>query len=428
MHHRRLHNTTRPMLPILLRGLMLISLGWMVVFTLPAYAISLNQQTDVHIKGDAILTNQNHQETPWWDKGTGQLPYESDGFTLGNAVANLHWEGESSLLFDVNLEASTQSQYPIGITEAWLTWRPLPINGYRVRVRAGSFYPSFSLENTDVAWTSPYTQSFSFINTWFGEELKTYGTEVSMTRPGRFFQSNHSVTGVLGVYAGNDAIGTIISWRGFALHNNQTHIGERVNFAPYPSIEAGGLIEKQPAWVDPTPELDGRLGYYAGGHWQDRKGNEVRAYYYDNLADPLVLKHGQYAWHTRFTSLAGRYVINKQVHLVSQWISGRTEMGANAVVVDFDAWFALLNWQPNKDQFSFRYDQYTTQDVDGIPSDNNNGDGKAVTLAWQRPLSEHISVGLEATHLKSTQYSRESLGINAQQTATSVIGRVIYRW
>ena len=44
-------------------------------------------------------------------------------------------------------------------------------------VKAGAFFPTISLENDDLGWTSPYTLTPSAINSWIGEELRTIGSE-----------------------------------------------------------------------------------------------------------------------------------------------------------------------------------------------------------------------------------------------------------
>src|SRR6185437_6111030 len=43
--------------------------------------------------------------------------------------------------------------------------------------KAGAFFPTISLENDDLGWTSPYTLTPSAINSWIGEELRTIGSE-----------------------------------------------------------------------------------------------------------------------------------------------------------------------------------------------------------------------------------------------------------
>jgi hypothetical protein len=41
-------------------------------------------------------------------------------------------------------------QHPLGVTEAYLEYRPYPIDGWRTRVRIGAYYPPVSLEDYGV--------------------------------------------------------------------------------------------------------------------------------------------------------------------------------------------------------------------------------------------------------------------------------------
>ena len=45
----------------------------------------------------------------------------------------------------------------------------------RWRVRAGQFFLPTSRENTDPLWTSPYTITWSALNTWMGQEVRPIG-------------------------------------------------------------------------------------------------------------------------------------------------------------------------------------------------------------------------------------------------------------
>jgi hypothetical protein len=74
---------------------------------------------------------------------------------------------------------------PLDLTEAYLQFRPYPLNGYRFRLKAGAFHAPISLENRAAGWESPYTLSYSAINTWLGEELRTIGVEGQLDWLGR---------------------------------------------------------------------------------------------------------------------------------------------------------------------------------------------------------------------------------------------------
>ncbi|MDX1678825.1 hypothetical protein, partial [Arsukibacterium sp.] len=267
----------------------------------------------------------------------------------------------------------------------------------------------------------------SAINSWVAEEIRTRGAELNISRPGRFFQSKHSWSAVIGAFQGNDPAGTLLAWRGFALHNLQTGLGEQVNFADYPSIQSGDLSLQNP-WVEPTRELDHRTGYYLGLHWEYGQRTRLRAYYYDNNGEPLLFRHQQYAWRTRFTSLAVQHIVNDNWQVVSQWLQGDTLMGPGAVNADFAAWFLLAHWQQNKLSATLRYDDFKVDDIDLTPGDNNNGQGEALLLALGYQLNSHLKLSAEYLRLNSTQLNRQQWGwqVNQQQSLSKLV--LTWRW
>lgn len=351
------------------------------------------------------VTEQMRGLRPWWQGGTGQLAAAHNGVQFGPQLLALGFDVTDHWSATVHGQWHDKPSQQFGITEAWLSYQPLPLQGYRLSGRAGWFYPSMSLENTDIAWSSPYSSSFSAINSWFAEELRARGAELSLSRPGRFFQSAHSYQLVAGVFQGNDPLGTILSWRGFAIHNYQSNIGERVRFANYPSIRSGGLAA-QPDWVQPSRELDHHVGYYAGVHWLHQDKSELRFYHYDNKADPLVFRHGQYAWRTSFRSLAWQQQLHQKLRLVAQHLNGHTQMGPKAVDLSYRSWFVLLALQSAQIQWSVRYDHFMQQDKDQYPGDDNNGKGHGWMLAAQYPLTPHLNLSVEWQKLHSMQPNR----------------------
>ncbi len=64
----------------------------------------------------------------------------------------------------------------VDLTEALLEWRPVPRSRNQQQLKIGAFYPSLSLENGDRGWQSPFTYSYSAINTWLGEEIRPFGS------------------------------------------------------------------------------------------------------------------------------------------------------------------------------------------------------------------------------------------------------------
>tara|TARA_R110002126_G_scaffold98045_14_gene228124 strand:+ start:16333 stop:17571 length:1239 start_codon:yes stop_codon:yes gene_type:complete len=382
----------------------------------------------VKAKGEFAISQTepaNLVNKTWFSGGTGQLAYPEQTFSAGPQLLSIDAATASPFSARVNAQWHARPENGFSVTEAWLSWSPLPIQGYRLRSRLGYFYPQLSLENTDTAWSSPYSSTFSAINSWVAEEVRTRGGEFSISRPGRFFQSNHNWTGVVGAFQGNDPAGTILAWRGFALHNWQTGIGERVNFANYHSIQAGDLILQNP-WVEPTRELDHRTGYYFGLHWEYGQQTRIRAYYYDNNGDPLVFSHQQYAWRTRFTSLAMQHIFNEHWQFVAQWLQGNTLMGPAAVDADFDAWFLLAHWQKDKLSATVRYDNFKVDDNDLTPADNNTGDGQAVLLALAYQLHSQFQVSVEHVWLDSDQQNRRQWGWPVKQQ--QAVSKLVFTW
>lgn len=350
-------------------------------------------------------SEQSDSLGPWWQHGTGQLAISDDRLTTGPILAAMQINTDSPWSARLHLSHQQALDAASGLTEAWLQYQPLPLDGYRLKVRAGWFYPALSLENTDLVWSSPYSSSFSAINSWFAEELRAKTLELNFSRPGRAFNSDHSWQAVLGAFRNNDPLGSLIAWRGFAVHNLQTRIGGRVDFAHYPSLRRFPL-EFQPDWVEPFAELDGHTGWYGGLHYLYRQNSELRFYHYDNRADPTVLAKGQYAWLNRFDQLAFQQQLSERWRLVSQYLDGHTEMGYDTVLIDYRAAFVLLNYQHDTWQATLRYDHWQQWDRDATAGDDNSGRGNNWTFTWQYPLSEHWSLLTEFSRMNSHQTSR----------------------
>ena len=118
-----------------------------------------------------------------------------DGTELGlyHAALNykLHWENNISLVAIGNIYADGVKDN-IGFSEAYLQYKSLPsTSGYRLKVRGGFLYPKASVTNVSTAWVSPYTLNYSAINAWLASEMRHQGLEFSITRLGKFSNSQH---------------------------------------------------------------------------------------------------------------------------------------------------------------------------------------------------------------------------------------------
>src|SRR6185503_17136168 len=129
-------------------------------------------------------------------------------------------------------------------------------------VKTGAFFPSISLENDDIGWTSPYTLTPSAINSWIGEEIRTLGTEASL-RWNAGDLGTLTATGAL--ICCNDEAGILMAERGWGMDDRPTGLFERVRM---PDATGRILHRPNPFYSGMFDEIDNRLGWYGGLTWQ----------------------------------------------------------------------------------------------------------------------------------------------------------------
>jgi len=366
---------------------------------------------DVLVEGVYVQTQQDFDWlSPWFEGGVGVLRWghvDSDKLHLSQGVVQVQQSILDELDFHLTANYAPDGEEQFGLTESYFDYRPLT-SGLKHRVKAGFFYPKFSLENTDKGWTSPYHFTYSAINSWLGEELRTLGVEYQITRSGRQHRSPHSYSFTVSAFGANDGLGSLLVWRGWALHQRQTVLGEKVNFANYFAFQNNPA--PNPTYVAPFKETDDRLGYYLGINWRYLRQTDVRLYYYDNQADPMAIEPDrQYAWRTRFTSLSFLHKFNKQWRVLGQWMGGDTGMGDlyKGVFADFSAWYLITSYQYDAHRLSARYDKFDVKDTDHNIMDPNSSDGNAVTFTWRYKYNQSWQFGLEFTQIDSTNDNRQ---------------------
>jgi hypothetical protein len=346
--------------------------------------------------------------TPWLNGGVGVVRNE-DGTQLNIDYALLEFDysfaDDWALLGTANYLPDGNRR--VGISESYFQYKPLPRN-YNHTLKVGLFYPQFSLENSDIAWTSPYGNSFSAINSWVAEELRPLGVEWQVKRAGRRYNSPHSYTFTVAAYQHNDGLGSLLAWRGWALHNRQSVFHEKIDFANY--FQFMPVENPNPTYVDISDETDGRVGYYLGGHWQYFRKTDVRLYFYDNLADPFSIeKDKQYGWRTQFWSVALQHKFSPSFRILAQVMTGNTEMGnmMKGVFSDFESWYVIANYQFKKHRLSLRYDSFFVTDDDINPFDPNASEGDSLALNWRYVLNKNVHVGAELLYVTSDNENRE---------------------
>lgn len=364
------------------------------------------------VQGDELLSYQRG--------GIGLYRYDqdNDGIVVSQALLDSRFDISTSWSAHTVVNYNQDPNHTLGFSQAYLQYQPLSRGEYKWAVKAGGFYPQMSLENPDIGWLSPYNYTNSAINSWLGEEVRTIGVEASIKRPSHARTGPHSFAGFAAMFKGNDPAGTLLAWRGFALHDRQTSFNEDVQFAPPSSFQAPQLVW-QAEHVEPFSEVDGRYGYYFGAHWDYLKKSQLRVYYYDNNGDPAAVnyKTGQYAWDTKFLSVAWLYKLTQQTRVIIQLMDGNTAMGANrGVDNDFYSHFVMLSHKLAKHRLSIRYDYFEVTDKDDWLFDPNQSDGEAITVSWRYNLNQQWQFGAEFSALKNQAGNRPTMGFSESQS------------
>ncbi|WP_440054706.1 hypothetical protein ACSLBF_00555 [Pseudoalteromonas sp. T1lg65] len=363
---------------------------------------------------------QDDDNRAWYNEGWGNTRFgkgESD-ILLNRAVLDWRVDAGSSWSVHGVTQYQPDPDDKLGFTELYLQYRTLPNNGIRWSARVGGFYPKFSIENPDIGWSSPYTYHYSAINAWMGEEVRAFGGEVNLEKPKTRRSRGQGWKTSLGVFKGNDPAGTLLAWRGFAIHDRQTVFNERIAFAGIAALNAPQLAN-QAQFDEPFTEVDGRFGYYLGYHRQVSVRQEFNVYWYDNNGDPAAVnyKTGQYAWDSKFLSVAWRYKLTPETQLLVQGLSGNTAMGPRrGVDNDFHSWFALLSHRWQQFRFSARVEQFKVIDKDTWQFDPNQSDGKGITLSLRYEVTQAWQLGAEWLYVDSMVANRTGLGAKVNQT------------
>jgi hypothetical protein len=299
----------------------------------------------------------------------------------------------------IHLDASAWDHsytHPFGLTEAYLQYRPYPRNDLRLRVKAGAFYAPVSLENRAGGWASPYTLSYSALNSWIAEELRTIGVETKVDWLGTRTGLPFDIGAVAGIFGWNEGAGAALVDGGFILDDRQT-----------PLFDTVGRVEAPTgAYIQPFREIDRRAGYYGGLDLDDPGRWLITALHYDNRADPSAFDAASrsFAWHTDFNTVGARLEYGSGWTLIAQWMGGETEIapGGSTVEWPFDARYLLLSKSWGRQMLSARYDRFEIDSHSEEPDGEQSG--HAWTLAYALDAGKGWTVTLELLRVTSSAY------------------------
>jgi hypothetical protein len=343
-----------------------------------------------------------------YGEGDNLIQFAQGGFDLSYTLA-------PTLKADVTALAYTSDQAEVTISEALLHYRPIPNSQWRQEYRVGVFHLPGALENRGPLWSSPYSITPSVINTWLGEEARVLGAETRWSLPGKFRQADYDVSLYGAIFGGNDTLGMMLTWRGWAQHDRIAGIGSRYPVADLPQLRDGALFEQQARRYQPIVEVDNRPGYYFGGDLmlgkQFGRGRTLKLsyLYYDNQADPTVIKNGQYGWETKFHHLGAHWRLSNKTEVLAQALSGSTLMGkglTSSVEADFWSAYTMLTHRLGAHRATLRWDRFEVEDLDETPEDSNHEHGHSWTLSYSLNWGKGFKTSLSRMHWESERQGR----------------------
>jgi hypothetical protein len=332
-------------------------------------------------------------QVSWLKGGLGKFRF---GPNRGNVrfvegVLQADAELEENLHVVAVVRGEPDQRTGIDALEAYIAYRPKGGDDLSWSVKTGAFFPTISLENTDLGWASPYTLTPSAINTWIGEEFRTIGSEATVS----WHSDLGDLTAMGALYCCNEPAGALMFNRGWAMDDRPTGLLERVAL-PYSTIGLDGLAPHQR--TSEFQAIAGRVGWYAGLSWQIPRIAKISLVRYDNNVDAAAHTGRDSAWATQFWSVGARSQFGQLV-LISQWMTGSTlcipAPGAKTIAY-FDSAFLLASYDIGDWRLSLRQDWFEERHpaVTVSPFDE---DGHALTMAaswspydWLRLTGELI--------------------------------------
>lgn len=365
-----------------------------------------------------VRLGQASGERGWTDGGFGKTAL-ADDLELEIPRAAVAWTPRLgfSLSGHVTAQYQPDASPDLDVNEAFLAWRAPPAGFGRVSVKAGLFYPPVSLEHTGPAWTTPDTLSASAINSWIGEEVVVTGLELTVRRD----VGAHELSATGAAFGWNDTSGTLLSFRGWALHGLTAGANTEWRLPPLSPF----MQPRQAPTTIPVLELDNRAGWYGKLEWRPPAPVAVSALYYDNAGNRVAVEAGQWAWETRFVNLGLRWEPDERTTVLAQAMNGETLMGFRRggslwVDVGFRAAYVLVRRGFGEDALTARLDWFETNDRTLESLDDNDEQGWAATLTYRRRVADHLDLILEAQHVASDRAGRAYGAVRLDQDQTGL--------
>jgi hypothetical protein len=401
-----------------------------------AASLDLLSSETLSLAGDMRLVAADGERS-WVDGGFGKLRSSGDGQgdwhvrpQLGNV--DLVWQPRFGWALSGTVTGTLQGgeKTQVGISEAFLTVKPMQGGRVRLSARAGLIWTPISLEHGGADWHVTDTITPSAINSWIGEEVRPLAIELKAD----LSLGSHKLAATAALFAANDTAGALLTFRGWALHDRRTLVGHR---QPLPPLSEEFEYYQPPfthPLLDVGPGFAKRPGYYLKLAWSPPLPIRLELFRYDNRADPEAVNEDlEWGWRTRFNHFGAIVELGTGTELRVQAITGRALMGfkeADGIWVDsrFRSAFALLTHHWGKLGVAGRIEAFGTRQRGSLVTGEDSEQGWAGTIAAQREIVPHLTGIVELLHVSSERDARERLGLQPRQNQTQVQVDLRVRW
>ena len=369
----------------------------------------------------------------WMEGGWGRLD-SSDTIATATADIGIDWNPRPWFGAHVHgvarAEPSSFEGRRAGLVAGFLELRNQSETNH-LQLRAGQFFLPTSRENKDLFWTSPYTVTYSAINTWIGQEVRPVGVDLEYRHTTAGF---NALTVGATAFQNNDTMGTLLAWRGWGVGNRLPVYDE---LAPLPPLWSLPVFIPDQNREGTTPfrnDLDGRTGWSARARFTHTDRGNIQVTHVDNRGDYL-LYGDEYSWKTKFTMVGLEVGSTATTVFAAEALHGYTGMGpfldflgGHPVIVEFSSAYGLVSHKRDRHRVSARYDWFELTDEDGSDGEHSDETGYAMTLAWLYDLTPHVRTALEYTQIRGDSTLAAESGFPADTDARSVILELRYNF
>ena len=383
--------------------------------------------------GDVRIVAVDGQRS-WIEGGFGELRSGSDGDLrvrpeLGNA--SLTWKPQFSWSVGATVVGMIEGgqRTEAGLSQAFLTFRPMRGNKVAFSARAGLMWPPISLEHEGADWHVRDSITPSAINSWIGEEVRPVAAEATVATE----FGEHKVRATAAIMAANDTSGTLLTFRGWALHDRTTLAFRR---QPLPPL-GDEFSEYQAPFTHPLLDVSEgfahRPGYYLKLSWQPPVPVRLELFRYDNRADPEAVNDDvEWGWRTWFSQVAMVAELGHGTELKAQAMEGRTQMGLREpdrrwIDNRFRAAFIMLTRPFGKVGLSVRGDVFDTRHIGSLWDDEYDEHGWSAMIAAKREWGPLTGL-VELLHVWSDNPAREHVDEDFRQAQTQLQAQLRIRW